>query len=173
MVEVTLWQMAMDEKARIPVVILREKNGNGKLPIWIGAAEAQAIAFEMQGKEFQRPMTHDLTMTMLCACGAQLRKIEIAALRDSTYFAKIILQRDHELISVDARPSDSIALAVRAKAPIFAAKELLAYDLDDVLPDGPDSPALGESTLSPEERAERLRQRIRDMNPEDFGRFSF
>jgi hypothetical protein len=170
MVEVTIWQMAMDEKARIPVVILREKEGRGKLPIWIGTAEAGAIAMEIQGKSFQRPMTHDLLLTMLRSLRGEIRKVEIPALREQTYFARVIVQRENELFAVDARPSDSLALAVRAKAPIFVARELLNHDLDDELPDslGDD----GDSAFSREDRAERLRRRLEDLRPEDFGRYS-
>jgi len=171
MVEVSIWQMAVDEKARVPVVILREKDGRGKLPIWIGHSEASAIFSEIQGKSPQRPMTHDLLATMLRALKAEVKKVEIAALKEQTYFARVILQRDHELLSVDARPSDSIAIAVRSEAPIFVADELLNHDLDDELPD-----SLGEDdepAASSEDRAERLRRRLEEMRPEEFGRYSF
>lgn len=171
MVEVSIWQMAVDEKARVPVVILREKDGKGKLPIWIGHSEASAIFAQIQGKAHQRPMTHDLLATMLRALKAEVKKVEIAALKEQTYFARVVIQRDHELLSVDARPSDSIAIAVRSEAPIYVAESLLNHDLDDELPD-----SLGdeeEASLSNQDRAERLRRRLEEMRPEQFGRFSF
>ena len=173
-VEVVVWQMAMDEKTRVPIVILKEKNGSAKLPIWIGTSEAQAIALRLQGKEFQRPLTHDLFVTMVRALRGAVRKIEIASLKDTTYFARVIVQRDGELASIDARPSDSIAIAVHTDAPIFAAKNLLTHSLDDVLPDVElEEESVPERPASAEERAEMLRRRIEELNPEDFGRFSF
>jgi bifunctional DNase/RNase len=172
LVEVAIWRMAMDEKARIPVVILREKEGTGKLPIWIGTSEANAIVMKLQGKEFTRPMTHDLLVSILEVAGLHVRRIEIASLKDSTYFARIILQREHELYSVDARPSDSIALAIRADRPIFVARELLSNEIDEMLPDVPEEPGM-EPAPTPEERADRLRRRIESMRLEDFGRYTF
>ena len=174
MVEVEVWHMTIDEKTRVPIVILKEKAGSAKLPIWIGTAEASAIAMEVQGREFQRPLTHDLLSTAVKALGGEIRKVEIASLKDTTYYARVMIQRGEELISIDARPSDSIALAVRAKAPIFAARELLTHDLDDALPEeGMEAEPSTPSEVSPEERAERIRRRIEDIDPEDFGKFSF
>jgi len=173
MVEVVVWQMAMDEKTRTPVVVLREKDGNGKLPIWIGATEAGAIAMRLHGKDFARPMTHDLLMTAVGACGGEVRRVEIAALKESTYFAKIVLQREEGLVVIDARPSDSIALAVRAEASIYAAKELLSYNLDEALPDSFGEGGEDDVPATQEQKASELRRRIEDMKPEDFGRYSF
>jgi len=172
MVEVVVWQMAVDEKTRVPIVILREKDGTAKLPIWIGTTEASAIAMEVQGREFQRPLTHDLMATLLRALNAQVRQVEISSLKDTTYYARIVMQKDNDLISVDARPSDSIALAVRAKAPIYAAEELLTHNLDDVLPDDgmTDQPRAPREPTE-EEKADRLRRRLEDIDPEDFGKF--
>jgi len=171
-VEVTVWQMAMDDKSRIPVVILREKDGPGKLPIWIGTSEANAIVMKLHGKEFARPMTHDLLMCILEAAGIQIRRVEIAALKDSTYFARVVLQREHELFSVDARPSDSIALAIRAGAPLLAARELLSQEIDQMLPEPPEE-IPSEPSMTPEDRADQLQRRIESIRPEDFGRYTF
>jgi len=173
-VEVVVWQMAMDEKTRVPIVILKEKSGSAKLPIWIGTAEATAIAMRLQGKEFQRPLTHDLFVTMLKALGGDVRKIEIASLKDTTYYARVVVQRNGALASIDARPSDSIAIAVRTDAPIYASKNLLTHSLDEMLADA-DLEEDGEPQKPPsaEEKAEMLRRRIEDISPEDFGRFSF
>lgn len=173
MVEMSVWQMVLDEKTRFPIVILQEKDGPGKLPIWIGPAEAQAIALEMQGKKFQRPLTHDLLVTMVRALKAEVRKIEISALKENTFYARIILQRDNELISVDARPSDSIAIALRMKAAIFAARELLTGELDGSFATGdPEESPEPEREPSPDEKADRLRRFIEGIDPEDFGRYS-
>jgi bifunctional DNase/RNase len=172
-VEVVVWQMAMDEKTRVPIVILKEKSGTAKLPIWIGTAEATAIAMRLQGKEFQRPLTHDLFVTMLRALRGDVRKVEISSLKDTTYYARIVVQRNGELASIDARPSDSIAIAVRTDAPIFASKGLLTHSLDDVLGDAGLSEDAPQKPPTREERSEMLRRRIEEINPEDFGRFSF
>ncbi len=173
MEEVFVWQMAVDEKSRFPVVLLKEKNGSRKLPIWIGPAEAQAIAMELQGKKFQRPLTHDLMATLLKNLEAEVRKVEISSLKENTFFARIVLQRGNDLVSVDARPSDSIALALRMKAPIFAAAELLTEDLDTVDAGGSETDAAPPREPSPEERADSVRRFIEEIDPEDFGRFSF
>lgn len=175
MVEVGVWHIAVDQKTGVPIVILQEKTGTAKLPIWIGPTEASAIAMVLKGREFQRPLTHDLLATILRALGGRVTRVEIASLKDTTYFARIMIQRGNELVAVDARPSDSIAIAVRAEAPIFAAPELLTHELDDVLP--ATSSFAEEDTPTPrppskEERAERLRRRIENIDPEDFGRFS-
>ena len=171
LVEVIVWQMAMDEKTRGPIVILQEKNGTAKLPIWIGSAEASAIATEVQGREFQRPLTHDLLATTIRSLGALVTRIEIASLKDKTYFARVVLQRGDQLVAIDARPSDSIALAVRMKAPIFVSPTLLTHELDDVLPDEHMGPPKSEPPTE-QERTERIRRRIEGIDPEDFGRFS-
>ncbi len=174
MEEVFVWQMAVDEKSRFPVVLLKEKNGSRKLPIWIGPAEAQAIAMELQGKRFQRPLTHDLMATILKGVQAEVRKVEISSLKENTFFAKIVLQHGDALMSVDARPSDSIALALRMKAPIFASSELLTDDLDT--PDPQESEGEEDDTPrppTPDERADSARRFIEEIDPEDFGKFSF
>lgn len=173
-VEVVVWQLAMDEKTRVPIVILKEKSGTAKLPIWIGTAEMTAIAMHVQGKEFQRPLTHDLFVTLLKALKGTVRKVEIASLKDTTYYARVVVQCNGELASIDSRPSDSIAIAIRTDAPIFVAKSLLTHSFDEVLSDA--DLATDEEPVTPpsaDERAEMLRRRIEDISPEDFGRFSF
>ena len=129
---------------------------------------------EIKGREFQRPLTHDLLFTAVKALGGEIRKAEVASLKDTTYYARITIQRGDELIAIDARPSDSIALALRAKAPIFAARDLLTHELDDALPEeGLEPERSAPAEVSPEERAERIRRRIEEIDPEDFGKFSF
>jgi len=137
---------------------LEEIGGDRILPIWIGPPEASAIAMELAGKRFPRPLTHDLLKTVIAGLGAEVSRVAITDLVENTFYAKIFLRRDSHLVDIDARSSDAIALALRAQAPIFAAEELMAV-------------AEGRS-LTDEERAKAVRRFIRGMDPEDFGKFS-
>jgi bifunctional DNase/RNase len=147
--------LMMDPDSRTPVIVLKEIDGEAILPIWIGAFEANAIAMSLEGIEPPRPMTHDLLSELLKATGAKVEKVVVSDLSDGTFFASIHLSpaAGGEGLSVDARPSDAIALALRAKAPIFVfdwvieaaqsadlAKEALEKDrlqkwLEEVAPD--------------------------------------
>jgi uncharacterized protein len=160
MVEVKVAGIALDDRSKTPIVILQEISGNRVLPIWIGPNEASSIAMELAGKKFQRPLTHDLMKTMIEGLSASVTRVVITELRENTFYAKILLTRQTEILAIDARPSDSIALAVRVKSPIFVAPELL----------GPEKAQ--EQELTAEERAEALKRHLREMNPEDFGKFS-
>jgi bifunctional DNase/RNase len=157
-VEMKVWKLALDDRTDTPVVILQELNGSRILPIWIGRAEARAIAMELAGQSFQRPLTHDLLKTVIEGLGGKVRKICIEELKNNTFYAKIFIDKDEEIVGIDARPSDSIALALRAKSPIFIAEELLREQ--------PDTPE-----MSDDERAEALRRYLDELNPEDFGKF--
>lgn len=161
MIEVIVAHLGLDRNTNSPVVILREKDGSRVLPIWIGPAEASAIAMEMQGIHPARPMTHDLLKTVIHGLGAQVRRIVISGLKDKTYFAELWLSREDQVFQVDARPSDSIALALRVHASIFTDNTLLEEGSEErgtALPD----PALD---------AETLKAHLERMNPEDFGKF--
>ncbi len=158
MIEVKVSGLALDERSKSPVVILQEIGGTRVLPIWIGPSEASSIAMELAGKKFQRPLTHDLMKTLVDGLGGRVNKILITELEESTFFAKILLNRDEEeVVSVDARPSDSIALALRAKSPIFVDRNLFK-EVDGLTRE-----------LNEEEEAENLRRFLRDLPPEDFG----
>lgn len=124
-VEVVVRQVALDPNARSPVVLLEDKRHNVALPIWVGAAEARAIAMRLEGVDPPRPLTHDLMKNMLEEIGVGLQKVVIGDLRDNTYYARIVLQRDGEEVEIDSRPSDAIALAVRFGQPIFVTAKLL------------------------------------------------
>jgi bifunctional DNase/RNase len=108
------------------VVILKDPEGDRYLPIWIGAWEASAIAMRLQGLAAERPLTHDLFAAALDRLGVRVERVVINELTDETYHARIHLERDGVQVEVDARPSDALALAVRAEVPIFAADEVLA-----------------------------------------------
>ncbi|TPW16578.1 MAG: hypothetical protein FD129_713 [bacterium] len=164
MIAVKVSGLIVDDASKSPVVILQELEGERYLPIWIGPFEAQAIANEIQGKRFPRPLTHDLLYMTVGSLKGTVQRIVISDLKEKTFLASIILERDGELVSLDARPSDSIALAVRAGAPIFVAEKVFAGESLERPP--------GACEPTPEESAEELRKRLEGLDPEDFGRFT-
>jgi hypothetical protein len=148
--------VAIDERTRTPVVLLKEKAGERMLPIWIGPSEAGAIMMELAGRKFQRPLTHDLLKTVIEGLKARVPRIAIVDLKDKTYYAKVFLERNEEILAIDARPSDCIALALRTGSPIFVKEDLLrSEDSDDI---------------SVEKSMEELQRRLEDMDPEEFGK---
>ena len=149
--------LAIDERTHTPVVLLKEKTGERMLPIWIGPSEASSIAIQLTGRKFQRPLTHDLLKTIVQGLGARIPKIAIVELKDKTYYAKVYLERASELISIDARPSDCIALALRTQSPIFVSEELLR-----------DDEAMKE--MGSDKTMEQLQKALEDMDPEEFGK---
>ena len=122
MIEVRVSGLAIDDKTKSPVVILQEVDGKRILPIWIGQNEANAIALEMAGQKFQRPLTHDLLVSVIRGLRADVVKAIISELKDNTFYATVLLKRDGDMLAVDARPSDSIALALRARSPIYVSE---------------------------------------------------
>jgi bifunctional DNase/RNase len=160
--------LILEHKTQQNIVILREAEGQRILPIWIGPAEAQAIRRILSEEAFPRPLTHDLVVITLEGLKARITRVIIADLRENTFFASVIVEREGEVLSIDARPSDAIALALRAKAPIYVNEKLLqpAPAEEAAAPEG------GESRpLSDEEKAEQLRRYLEKLNPEDFGKF--
>lgn len=126
MIEITLSKIIIDEKQQEQIIILREKNGSRILPIVIGINEAIAIKLKLSKIEPPRPLTHDLLAKIVEGLGAKLEKVVIDSLAENTFFAKLhFINTQNEKIIIDARPSDSIALAVRLKSPIFVEEEVL------------------------------------------------
>ena len=125
LVEMVVSQLTVDPLTNMPIVILRDGAGRRPVPIWIGLAEAPAIASHLEHIEMRRPMTHDLMKTIIGACGLTVEGVEIRDVKDHTCFAVIVLARARELIEIDARPSDAIALALRAGAPIRVARKVI------------------------------------------------
>jgi bifunctional DNase/RNase len=161
-IEVTVSDIRVDRASNSPVVLLREKGGTRVLPIWIGPPEAQAIAMEMQGVRAPRPLTHDLFKQVLLGLGGTLRRVLISAVRENTYFAELQIHRDDQVFHVDARPSDSIALALRLHAPIFTADSLFDEAGINTGEPGP------EPVIDPDS----LKHYLEKLDPQDFGRFS-
>lgn len=125
MIEVTIDSVRVSLMSQHRVVVLKESDSERYLPIWIGPFEADAITIELQGVEVARPLTHDLLKRVISMLGAQVSHVVINDLQNDTFYARILLDVDGEEIEVDSRPSDAIALAVRAKAPIFVAEEVM------------------------------------------------
>ncbi len=167
MVEVVIGRMAVDASTRAYVVILQEKDGERVLPIWIGQAEAESIIIEMHEIARPRPLTHDLCRNLIAALGAELARVEITRVEERTYFAEMHLVRGDERLTVDARPSDSIAIALRFGAPMFADDALLTDSGEDWEPGAPPP-----SAEPPERSAERLKAYLERLRPEDFGKFN-
>jgi hypothetical protein len=124
-VEVEVSRVGVDPASRSPVVLLEDKSHTVALPIWIGPAEAHAIATQLEGVEPPRPLTHDLMKSVMEHVGVGLQRVVIRELRDNTYFASLVLVWDGEEVEIDSRPSDAIALAVRFRQPIFVDRALL------------------------------------------------
>src|ERR1700716_2653563 len=125
MVEMTIYGVSFDLVGKQPIVLLKTADGNRYLPIWIGQPEAAAILMKLQGATTPRPLTHDLVTDMLGQLDARVGRITVTELRENTFYASITLQQDGSEIEIDSRPSDAIALAVRADAPIFAADRVI------------------------------------------------
>ena len=157
-VEMKIRGLMMDPVTNMPIVVLRDVNGNTILPIWVGIYEANAIALEIEKVSTPRPMTHDLIKTLLLGLGTGIRKVVVSELKDDTFYAVIWLDKEGELISVDSRPSDALALALRLDCPIFVD--------DSVLKSSKVS-----SSATDKINNEELRRWLESLNDEDLGRY--
>ena len=167
-VEARVNGLILEHKTQQNIVILREAEGQRILPIWIGPGEAQAIRRILSEEPFPRPLTHDLLVITLEGLKAKIARVVIADLRENTFFASIIVEHEAQVLSIDARPSDSIALALRAKAPIYVNEKLLQPPpAEEAAPEEGAEPR----PLTDEEKAEQLRRYLEKLNPEDFGKF--
>lgn len=134
MIKVDVAAMSLDQRSDAPVVLLYIPPEEMCLPIWIGPAEAASIALALRGETFMRPLTHDLLAMVIDGLGGRVERVVITDQRDSTYYARIFLGRDRDVVAVDARPSDSIALALRTGAPIYLEEAVLAKVRANLLP---------------------------------------
>jgi bifunctional DNase/RNase len=184
MIEVIVSRLGLDSSTNSYVVVLQERGGTRLLPIWIGQPEAESIVMHMHNVKRVRPLTHDLVRSLIVGMGAQLRRVQITRVEKSTYFAELQIQRGETLVHIDARPSDSIAVALRLSAPIFAAESLLvepaeATDDDDADEEEGDSstpdfstPEVESAQDDAELSAEQLKAYLENLRPEDFGKFN-
>ena len=175
-VEVRVHGLGTEPKTQQHVVLLRETEGTRVLPIFVGPCEAQAIARLVKKETFPRPLTHDLLAMLVEGLHAKVQRVVITELREGTYYASLLLARGQEMLSVDARPSDSIAVALRAEAPLYVNEDLLQSPPERPAvsdePDEPSGPGAGpEAPLTDEQKAEQLRRYLENLDPEDFGKF--
>ena len=177
MIKVRVQSLGLDQNTKSPVVILQEDGGSRVLPIWIGPAEASAIAMELAGMKFPRPLTHDLFPLLIRGLGGTLTRVLITRVHDNTYFAELVITRGDEVFTVDARPSDSIAIALRTRADLFTTDDLLTNAAIEV-PGGGETafpePGSGEEASGPQPglSPEQLKEYLRKLDPEDLGRFN-
>ncbi len=155
MVELTLIGVRVELPANQPIVLLKERKGERFLPIWIGAFEATAIAFALQGIETARPMTHDLMKNIMDALGITMEKVVISDLKEGTFYADITLAQNDDTYEISARPSDAIALAVRMGVTIYASEHVLSEASVFIQTDE-------------EEEIQRFRDFLDNVKPEDF-----
>lgn len=171
MVEVQVVRLAIDGVSNAHVVILQEKGGERLLPIWIGPAEADSILMEINNVRKERPLTHDLCKNLIAGLGGDLRRVQITRVAEGTYFAEMHIVRGDQVVHVDSRPSDSIAVALRFPAPIYADEALLVGLNDEEVDEGlaPGAPP----PLSTEDMTvEQLQRYLSSLRPEDLGKFN-
>jgi len=175
LVEVKVQSLGLDRSTNTPVVILQEHGGRRVLPIWIGPGEASAIAMQLASMEFARPLTHDLLVSVLKGLGGRVQKVLITRVENSTYYAELIIQRNGQVFALDARPSDSIAVALRVDARIYAQEALLDQASVEIAEEEAatgSSPGTGGPDVTEVMGPEELKEHLRKLNPEDFGRFT-
>ena len=161
MQEMLIYGVSYDLVCKQPIVLLKTAEGNKFLPIWIGHPEAAAILMKLQSQAPSRPMTHDLLSDMLEQLEAQVVRITVTELRENTFYAQITVQQDGREIEVDSRPSDAIALAIRAEAPIFAADRVIEESAIEFEGDDVDQEQL-------EAEVQKFKSFLEDVTPEDF-----
>jgi len=157
-IEMTIKGLMVDPITNVPIVILRDKDGQRVLPIWVGIFEANAIALQIENIATPRPMTHDLLRNVIEDLNASVQKIVVCDLQENTFYALIYLTLNGDTVTIDARPSDAIALALRTRAPIFVEEAVI----DNA------------KTLDPSSEkadAERLHKWLEDLDPEDLGKY--
>jgi uncharacterized protein len=156
-VEMKIRGLLMDPVTNTPIVILKDSGSDTVLPIWVGVYEANAIALEIEKVSTPRPMTHDLIKNVLVGLDAHVHKVVVTELKEDTFYAVIWMERDGHIISVDSRPSDALALALRVDCPIFVEEEVLKTSK--------------KAGASAETTSEELRKWLEGLNDEDLGRY--
>ena len=156
-VEMKIRGLLMDPVTNTPIVILRDSGSETVLPIWVGVYEANAIALEIEKVSTPRPMTHDLIKNVLAGLDARVHKVVVTELKEDTFYAVIWMERDGKVISVDSRPSDALALALRVDCPIFVEEEVLKTSK--------------KASATSETTSEELRKWLEGLNDEDLGHY--
>jgi uncharacterized protein len=155
-IEMSIKGLMVDPISNMPIVILRDKDGTRTLPIWVGMFEANAIALQIENISTPRPMTHDLLRNVIQDLNATVEKVVVCDLQDGTFYALIYLRAHGELVAIDSRPSDAIALALRTRAPIFVEEAVIdSAKTVDVATDKSD--------------ADRLQKYLESLDPDDLG----
>jgi bifunctional DNase/RNase len=186
MVEVFVSRLGFDSGSSSYVVVLQEKEGTRLLPIWIGQPEADSIVKHIQHQKSPRPIAHDLIQSLIVGMGARLLGANITRVEDRTYYAELLLQHEGTLVKIDARPSDSIAIALRLGAPIKAADALLLDAGDETVNEEEDereddeesaidfgaAPDIEPAGSADELSTEQLKRYLEKLRPEDFGKFN-
>lgn len=157
-IEMKIRGLTMDPVTQMPIVVLKDVNGNAVLPIWVGIFEANAIALEIEKVATPRPMTHDLLKTVLVGLNTGLKKVVVNELKDDTFYAVIWLEREGQLISVDSRPSDALAMALRLDCPIYVDDSVLKHSKVT-------------NATTDKVQGEELRKWLEGLNDEDLGRY--
>jgi bifunctional DNase/RNase len=157
-IEMTIKGLMVDPITNTPIVILRDKEGQKVLPIWVGLYEANAIAIQMENVATPRPMTHDLLRNVIQDLNASVQKIVVCDLQENTFYALIYLVLNGGIVAIDARPSDAIALALRTRAPIYVEEAVIdSAKTFDPVPEKAD--------------AERLHKWLESLDPDDLGKY--
>ncbi len=157
-VEMKIRGLVMDPVTNMPIVILKDVGGNSVLPIWVGIYEANAIALEIEKVTTPRPMTHDLLKNLLLGLETHVQKVVVSELREDTFYALIWLERDGQMMSIDSRPSDALALALRVDCPIFVEDEVLKISKNS-------------GTSTDKVSTEEMRKWLENLGDEDMGRY--
>jgi uncharacterized protein len=157
-VEMRIRGLMMDPSTNMPIVVLKDMQGSAILPIWVGIYEAQAIALEIEKVQSPRPMTHDLLKNVFLGLNVRVQKVVVNDLREDTFYALIWVERDGQTMSIDSRPSDALALALRVDCPIFVDETVLKS-------------SKVASTISERNTSEELRKWLEGLSDEDLGRY--
>ena len=157
-VEMKIRGLMMDPVTQMPIVILKDVGGNTILPIWVGIYEANAIALEIEKVSTPRPLTHDLIKTLLLGMEASLHKVVVSELKDDTFYAVIWLEREGKLMTVDSRPSDALALALRLDCPIYVDDQVLQS-------------SKANASASEKATSDELKRWLENLGDEDLGRY--
>ena len=157
-VEMKIRGLMMDPVTNMPIVVLKDTSGDAVLPIWVGIYEANAIALEIEKVTTPRPMTHDLIKTLLLGLDTSMKKVVVSELKDETFYAVIWLERNGQAITVDSRPSDALALALRHDCPIYVDDRVLQSSRNS-------------NSVSEKVNNEELRKWLENLNDEDLGRY--